>query len=72
MPPFHSVKFEASIRTIPVHLKLIELGLLECHSFGNDEKWFFPKKTIGGVNALKACCQRLLVPLLRKLDRDSG
>ena len=47
-----SVKSEVSIRTIPVHPKLIELGLLKrvAELRKADEKRLFPKVKVGGVN----------------------
>jgi len=47
-----SVKSEVSNRTIPVHPKLIELGLLKRVSDlrKGDEKRLFPKVKVGGVN----------------------
>ena len=47
-----SVKSEVSIRTIPVHPKLIELGLLKRVDDLRkaDEKRLFPKVKVGGVN----------------------
>jgi integrase len=47
-----SVKSEVSIRTIPVHPKLVELGLLKrvAELRKDSQKRLFPKVKVGGVN----------------------